>query len=279
MKNEGPPQINLNIQSVEQMKKFRETEDRLRAEAIDKMIRLKTNVLLCEQPIDESLKDKLLFNGIFALENVDKKDTLAVAKATGAKIVAKLKDITEADLGTADELYTSRIDLEKTVTFQGCKGATFMLKGSTPQTIDELESAIRNSLTVLKNLEDDNRFLPGAGAAEIHIAEKLKQYAKSFACREQIVIEEFGNALMDIPKCLAENYGLNATDILIELKHHHAEGFLNYGVTQLGCCEMVCREPVKIKRSVIRRAYEVSSLMLRIDELLISKEIPKFHKK
>ena len=33
------------------------------------------------------------------------------------------------------------------------------------------------------------------------------------------------------------------------------------------------------KASVIRRANEVSALMLRIDELLISKEIPKFHKK
>ncbi len=99
MKNEGPPQIKLNIQTADQMRKYKETEDRLRSEALDKMIKLKANVLLCEQPIDESLKDKLLFNGIFALERVDKKDTQAVAKATGAKIVAKLKDITEEDLG------------------------------------------------------------------------------------------------------------------------------------------------------------------------------------
>ncbi len=68
------------------------------------MIELKANVLLCEQPIDESLKDKLLINGIFALEKVDKKDTQAVAKATGAKIVGKLNDLTEEDLGIADEL-------------------------------------------------------------------------------------------------------------------------------------------------------------------------------
>ncbi len=98
MKNDGPPQIKLNIQTADQMRKYKETEDRLRSEALEKMIKLKANVLLCEQPIDESLKDKLLFNGIFALEKVDKKDTQAVAKATGAKIVAKLNDITEEDL-------------------------------------------------------------------------------------------------------------------------------------------------------------------------------------
>ncbi len=127
-------------------------------------------------------------------------------------------------LGIADELYTGKIELEKTVTFQGCTGATFMLRGSTSQTIDELETAIRNSLTVLKILGDDSRVLPGGGAAETHIAEELKQYAKAFAGREQIVIEAFGEALMEIPRCLAENYGLNAIDTLIELKHLHADG-------------------------------------------------------
>ena len=279
MKNEGPPQIKLDIQTADQMKRYKETEDRLRSEALDKMIKLKANVLLCEQPIDDSLKDKLLFNGIFALEKVDKIDTHAVAKATGAKIVGKIGDVTEEDLGIASELHTDRIELEKTVTFQGCSGATFMLRGSTSQTMDELETAIRNSITVLKNLEDNNKVLPGGGAIETHIAEELKQYAKGFACKEQVVIEAFGNALMDIPRCLAENCGLNPTDALIELKHYHADGFSNYGVADQNCGEMVCQEPVKVKRSVIRRAYEVSSLMLRIDELLISKEIPKFHKK
>ena len=279
MKNEGPPQIRLNIQTADQMRKYKETEDRVRSEALDRIIKLKANVLICEQPIDESLKDKLVVNGVFALEKVDKKDARAVAKATGAKIVAKLDDITQEDLGIAEELYTSRVELEKTVTFQGCKGATFVLRGTTSQTIDEMENAIRNSLTVLKILRDDSRVLPGGGAAETHIAEELKSYAKGFAGREQVVIEAFGNALMDIPRCLAENYGLNAIDALIDLKNRHVNGFINYGINEQTSGENVCLEPFKVKQSVIRRAYEVSSMMLRIDELLISKEIPKFHKK
>ena len=154
-----------------------------------------------------------------------------------------------------------------------------MLRGSTAQAIDELETAIRNSLTILKIFDLDNRVLPGGGATETHLSNELKNYAKGFASREQIAIESFADALMDIPMCLAENYGLNATDTLIELRNHHAEGLSSYGVDEKSCSEMVCLEPIKVKRSIIRRAYEVSSLMLRIDELLISKEIPKFHKK
>ena len=279
MKGEGTNQIKLNIQSADQIRKYKEAENKLRTQALYKMIELKANVLLCEQPIDESLKDKLLLNNIFALESVDKKDSEAVAKATGAKIVGKLNELSEEDIGTADELHTGRIELEKTVTIQGCKGATFMIRGSTPQTIDELETAIRNSLTILKIMSEDSRVLPGAGATEAQIAEELKQYSKVFANREQIVIEAFGSALMDIPRCLAENYGLNPTDMILELRKQHANGLCTYGVNEQKCENMVTLEPARLKRSVIRRAYEVSSLMLRIDELMISKEIPKFHKK
>jgi chaperonin GroEL (HSP60 family) len=279
MKGEGPTQIKLNIQRADQIRKYKETENMLRTRALDKMIELKANVLLCEQPIDDSLKGKVFLHGIIALEGVDKKDTEAVAKATGAKIVAKLEDIEEEDLGIAEELYTGTIGLEKTVTIQGCKGATFLLRGNTTQTIDELETAIRNSLITLKISAEDNQILPGGGAVETYIAEKLRQYAKAFATREQIAIESFGAALMDIPRCLAENYGLNPTDVLPELRKNHSNGLNNYGIAEEGCSEMVCTEPVKMKRAVIRRSYEVSSLMLRIDQLLISKEIPKFHKK
>ena len=229
MKSEGPTQIKLSIQTADQMRKYKEAEERLRSEALNKMIKLKANVLLCEQPIDEVLKDKLLFKGIFALEKVDKKDTQAVAKATGAKIVGKLENITEKDLGIADELYTGRIELEKTVTIQGCSGATFLLRGSTAQAIDELETVIRNSLTVLKIFDLDSRVLPGGGAIETYLSNELKNYAKSFASREQVAIESFAAALMDIPKCLAENYGLNPIDTLLELRNRHAEGLSDYG--------------------------------------------------
>jgi chaperonin GroEL (HSP60 family) len=144
--------------------------------------------------------------------------------------------------------------------------------------MDELETAIKNGFTVLKLAGDDNRVLPGAGAVETHVAQELKSYAREFGSREQVIIEAYANALMDVPRCLAENYGLNPTDTLLELRKRHSEGFCNFGVDNLSCCDMVCQEPLRVKRSAVRRAYEVSTLMLRIDELLISKEIPKFHK-
>lgn len=279
MRGEGPTPLKLSAKSASEVAKYRGTEQFLKLAALDGLIELKVNVLFCEQLLESSVKDKLLLNGIFALEMVSKDDTLAVAKATGAKAVGQLKELSEDDLGIADELYTEQIGLEKIVAIQGCRGATFLLRGSLPQGIDELETAIRSGITVLKLTATDNRLLPGGGAAEAHMAQELKSYATSFRSKEQVAINAFSDALIEIPKCLAENYGFNPTDSILELKRYHADGLCNYGVVQQGCRETVCLEPAKMKRSVIRRAYEVSALILRIDEMIISKEIAKFHKK
>lgn len=279
MKGEGPTPIRLNIKNADQLAAYKETETRLKLEPLKKLVELKANVLLCEQLLEANLKDYLVAQGIFALDRVDKKDTEAVSEATGARIVGKLSQLSEGDLGVADELCAEQIGSEKIVTVQGCNGSTFMLRGSTPQAIDELEAAIRNSLTILKLLGEDSRVLPGAGATETEIAQELKRYAKSFSGREQIPIEFFADALMEAPRCLAENYGLNPGDTMLELGRRHADGSCNCGVAEHGCEEGVCLEPARVKRSIIRRGYEVSALMLRIDELLISKEIAKFHKK
>ena len=278
MKGEGPAHMQLNVKMPSQIRAYMEIEDKLKARPIQKLTELNVNVLLCEQPFDDYQKTELFTRGIFAVESIEKKDLYAIEKATGAKIVVNLNELTEEDVGAAAEISTDKIELEKTVTIEGCEYSTFMLRGNTPQTIDELETAIKNSFTVLKLMGDDARVLPGAGAVEAHVSHELKNYAKEFASREQIVIEAYADALVDAPRCLAENYGLNPTDMLPELRKRHAEGFCNCGVDRQGCRDMVCHEPLKVKRSVFRRAYEVSTLMLKIDELLISKEIPKFHK-
>lgn len=278
MKGQGPAHLNYMVKDASDLEEYRAAEGKIKLEALDRLFELKANVLLCEQPLDAQLKDKLLAHGVFALERVDRKDMQAVAQATGAKIVGQLKDLSQEDLGEAEELYTGRVELEKTVTIGGCRGATFVLRGSTAQTIDELESAIKNSLTILKLMGRIDRVVPGGGATEVQVAQELEDFAKGFACREQIAIEAFAAGLLDIPRCLAENYGLNSTDVLLELKKNHSEGLWGYGVAEI-CHEGVCFEPLGVKRSVIRRAHEVATLMLRIDELLISKEIAKFHKK
>jgi archaeal chaperonin len=279
MPKEGPTPIRLNIKSADQLRQYHEEEIRLKTTSMQKLADLNVNVLLCQQPIEDYQKSLLVKMGVFALERVSQEDFTAIANASGAKVIADLKELTDEDVGFADQLSADRIELENIVTFSGCKSATILLRGNVPQAIDELETVIKNSLTTLKILDDDRRILPGGGATEVQLAEQLHSYAKSLSGREQVVVDAYASALMDIPRCLAENYGLNVTDSVLELRNRHDQAENSVGICEEGCQSWVSIEPLKVKRSIIRRACEVSLLMLRIDELLISKEIPKFHKK
>jgi archaeal chaperonin len=102
MPGQGPVRIKINLKNPEQIRQFKDTTDKIRSASVDRLIELKANVLLCEQPLEQNLKDRLFVEGIFAIEGVDKKDTLAVANATGARIIGQLSELIEEDLGFAD---------------------------------------------------------------------------------------------------------------------------------------------------------------------------------
>jgi len=48
--------------------------------------------------------------------------------------------------------------------------ATIVLRGSTQQTLDDLERAIDDGANTIKTLCKDGRMVPGAGACEINLA-------------------------------------------------------------------------------------------------------------
>lgn len=51
--------------------------------------------------------------------------------------------------------------------------ATIVLRGSTIQTLDDVERAVDDGVNTIKNMCKDKRLLPGAGATEISLAKKI----------------------------------------------------------------------------------------------------------
>ncbi len=146
----------------------------------------------------------------------------------------------------------------------------------------EFEKVVHNSVSVLKHALEDSRAVPGGGAVEMHISKELGSFALEFFGKEQLAIQSFANALEEIPRCLAQNNCLNPLDIIIELNNYHTSGLNHFGVGKDGFSDMVSmgiKDLAHTKSSVIRRAYEVAKLILRIDDFIFAKEIAKVHKK
>merc|ERR1711862_549099 len=65
----------------------------------------------------------------------------------------------------------------------------------------------------------------GGGAVETAVSLHLEDYAREFDSYEQWAIAEYAEALLTIPKTLAQNAALDAIDLLAALKvrHHTAQ--------------------------------------------------------
>lgn len=63
--------------------------------------------------------------------------------------------------------------------------------------------------------------VPGAGATEIELAQRLLTYADTLPGLEQYAVRKFATALEGIPRALADNSGGNATALLNRLYTAH----------------------------------------------------------
>jgi archaeal chaperonin len=279
MPGEGPFHLKFNVTKTDDLADFVQTEKERKFQALSKLAELRINVLLSPQPIDNFSKSKLLEMGILAFENVDRKDLDLISKATKAQIIGNLLDLTEKDIGHAEKLDTDKIGVDKTFTITNDNFVTFIIRGSNPIILDELELLIENSLNLIQAASISNKIVAGGGAIEMQMARQLNDFAVQFSGREQLAIKDFADALLELPRNLAMNNGLNSDDAILQLRKLHADGLSNYGINAENVCAASCIELLDSKIAAVRRAYEVASLMLRIDEQIISKEIPKFHKK
>jgi len=279
MPGEGRFNMRFDIQNPEQLTTCQQAEREQKRLAIEKLIELGVHVLFCQQPIDSFTKSKLLDMGVLAFESVNREDLTLIAKATRANVVASITDLRERDVGEAEKLEIEKLNSDKIVTLTVPEYATFLLRSSTTQSFDEFELFIRNGLTLLKTAFENPNVVPSCGATETRIAQELSDFALEFSGKQQLAINGFAKALMEIPRCLAENNGVNPDDTIAQLVKLHSDGYSCYGILADGSCGNAYYELSTVKTSVIKRAYEFVTLMLRVDQQITRKEIVKFHKK
>merc|ERR1712087_544086 len=102
--------------------------------------------------------------------------------------------------------------------------ATIVIRGSTMNIMDDVERAIDDGVNVVKSMTRDARFVPGAGATELHLADALQQFGEAQPGLDQYAINKFGLALEVVPRTLAENAGVDATNIVAAMYAAHKSG-------------------------------------------------------
>ncbi|ACS90799.1 Thermosome alpha subunit [Thermococcus sibiricus MM 739] len=273
----------IRITSPDQLQAFLEQEERMIKEMVDKIVATGANVVFCQKGIDDLAQHYLAKAGILAVRRVKKSDMEKLAKATGAKIVTNIRDLTSEDLGHAELVEERKVAGENMVFVEGCKNpkaVTILIRGGTEHVVDEVERALEDAIKVVKDIVEDGKIVAGGGASEIELAIKLDEYAKKVGGKEQLAIESFADALKIIPKTLAENAGLDPVDVLVKVTAAHKEKGPTVGVDVFAGepADMMERgviEPLRVKRQAIKSASEAAVMILRIDDVIAASKLEK----
>ncbi|AFU57043.1 archaeal thermosome [Candidatus Nitrososphaera gargensis Ga9.2] len=268
----------IRISDPHQMQMFLEEENRMLKSMVDKIKSSGANVLLCQKGIDDIAQHYLAKAGILAVRRVKESDMTKMSRATGARIVNNLDDLTAKDLGSANLVEERKVETDKWVFIEGCKNpksVSILIRGGSQRVVDEADRSIHDALMVMKDVLEHPAIVAGGGAPEAYIANELRQWASSQEGRAQLAVQKFADALDAIPLNLAENAGMDPIDTMTELRASQSKGAKwtgidcrNTKVTDMYKQNVL--EPLVIKQQIIKSATEVVSMILRIDDVIAS---------
>ena len=269
----------IQITDPSMLAQFLDEEENYLRSLVEKIQSAGANVVICQKGIDELAQHYMSKAGLFAIRRAKKSDMEALAKATGARIVTNIDDLSSEDLGEAAKVDERKIGESDMVFVTGCpdaKSVSVLLRGGTEHVVDEIRRAFDDAIGVVSVAREDGAILTGGGSVLASLSRDLRAYAEGIGGREQMAIEAFAGALEVIPRTLAENAGLDPVNTIIELRKAHAEGKSTFGVNVFegGVMDMRAAnvlEPVRVVDQAIQSATETAVMILRIDDVISSR--------
>jgi len=177
-------------------------------------------VVINQKGIDPISLDMLHKAGIVAVRRAKRRNMERLPKACGGYSLNALDSLTPDCLGFAKSVYEHQLGDEKYTFIEGCKNptsCTILIRGPNEHTIRQVQDAIRDGLRAVSNILEDKCMVPGAGAFEIAAHLALCEFKKTVEGRAKIGVQAFADAMLVIPKTLAENSGLDVANAMIEV--------------------------------------------------------------
>lgn len=276
------------VNDYRQMDKILKEERQYLLNMVKKIQKAKCNVLLIQKSILRDAVNDLSLHflsrlKILAVKDIERDEVEFLCKSLGCKPVANIDSFTEDKLATADLVEEVHSSGARYVKITGIKSpsanqtVSLVARGANDLILDEAERSLHDAHCVIRCLVKKRALIAGGGAPEIEIAHRLGTRARELTGTESICWKAFADAMEVIPTTLAENAGLNSIKVVTDLRHRHAQGAKNAGVSirSGGVKDNITDEnvlqPLLVSTSAIELAAETVKMILRIDDLALSR--------
>ncbi|EGG14104.1 chaperonin containing TCP1 zeta subunit [Cavenderia fasciculata] len=279
-------EVNSNFlyKDHEQRSRMIDGEHKLIAQRCRQIIELKNHV--CDTPdksfvvinqkgIDPICLDMFAKAGILALRRAKRRNMERLTLACGGTAMNSLEDLTPDLLGHAELVYEHTIGEDKYTFVEGVKNpfsCTILIKGPNKHTIEQIKDALRDGLRAVKNTIEDGVVIPGGGAFQVAAHRDLLEFKDTVQGRTKLGVQAFADAILVVPKTLAENSGFDPMDTLIKLQDEHAKGHIVGLDITSGEPMNPIQEGVYDQYSVLKQIYRsapvIAAQLLLVDEII-----------
>ncbi|KAK9488992.1 chaperonin Cpn60/TCP-1 family [Lipomyces starkeyi] len=291
----NPPIVCLNVElelkaerdnaevRVEQVSEYQaivDAEWKIIYDKLEAIYKTGAKIVLSKLPIGDLATQYFADRDIFCAGRVSSDDMERVVQAVGGSIQSTCSDIKPEYLGTCEKFEERQIGGERYNLFTGCpkaKTCTLILRGGAEQFIAEVERSLHDAIMIVKRSVKNNSIVAGGGALEMDVSKYLRDYSRTIAGKQQLVVAAFAKALEVIPRQLCDNAGFDATDLLNRLRMRHSRGEIWAGVDFdsediSNNLEKFVWEPALVKINAIQSAAEAACLILSVDETVKNEE-------
>lgn len=266
----------IRLESPDDYQKIVDAEWDMIYEKLDKLVQTGAKIVLSKLPIGDLATQYFADRDIFCAGRVPYDDLGRLAKATGGVIQTTINGISADILGTCGEFEEVQLGSERYNLFKKCAGTktvTLVLRGGADQYIDEAERSLNDAIMIVRRAIKAYAVVAGGGAIEMELSRHLREHLRKISGKTQLVINSFAKALEIIPRTLAENSGMDSTDVLNKLRQKHAQAgdegtWFGVDVLNMQVADMFkifVWEPEVVRLNVISAATEAACTILSVD--------------
>ncbi|CAG8556302.1 1929_t:CDS:2 [Acaulospora morrowiae] len=272
------------IHNAQEMMNFTKGEEQHMEKIFKELADAGINVVVTGSGIGDLALHYLNRFNIMAIKVLSKFDLRRLCRVIGATPLARLGPPMPEEMGYCDIVETVEIGGDRVTVFrqenESSKTSTIVVRGATQNHLDDIERAIDDGVNIVKAVTRDGRLVPGAGATEMELTKRLLSFGEKTPGINQHSIKSFAEALEVFPRTLAENAGLDATQILSKLyAAHHQDDSGVIGVDVESESEECTLDSVKAgildslqaKSWALKFATDAALTVLRVDQIIMSK--------
>ncbi|ESN95330.1 hypothetical protein HELRODRAFT_185978 [Helobdella robusta] len=236
----------------------------------------KSFVVINQKGIDPLSLDQLAKHGILALRRAKRRNMERIPLACGGALMNSVEDLKPDCLGTAGLVYEHVLGEEKFTFIEQCanpQSVTILLKGPNKHSLIQMKDALHDGLRAVKNAIEDGCVVPGAGAFEIAAYDGLIKYKETVKGRARLGVQAYAEALLIIPKVLAQNSGFDQQDTIVKLQEEFTSAKQPVGLDittgeVLIPVDAGILDNYRVKRQIIHSCTVIATNLLLVDEMM-----------